>query len=126
MILLQEGPLSVEAAFDAVRRDDCGAVALFVGTVRSPAPVLEYSAHREFAGAELARIEAEAAQRWPGGRPYIAHRLGAVARGEASVIVAVSTPHRAEAFEACRYLIEQIKARAPIWKKEGDRWVSNR
>lgn len=126
MIVIQEAPLAVEAALDAVRRDECGGVALFVGTVRSPAPVLEYSAHREFAEAELARIEAETTQKWPGGRVYIAHRLGAVARGEASVIVAASTAHRAEAFDACRYLIEQLKARAPIWKKEEDRWVSNR
>ena len=126
MIVLQETPLAIQDAYEAVRRDDCGAVAVFVGTVRSPASKIDYTAHRELAEAELTRIGDEAAAKWPGAGVYIAHRLGELPTGEASVIVAASTPHRAEAFEACRYLIEQLKQRAPIWKKEEGRWVSNR
>ncbi len=126
-------PLSIDEAYAAVRRDDCGAVALFVGAVRDhhdgkKVTRISYSAFKEMAEKEFARIGAEASARWPIGAVYIAHRTGPLAIGDASVVIAVSAPHRAEAFEACRHAIEALKKMAPIWKEEfyetGKAWIS--
>lgn len=126
-------PLSVDEAYAAVRRDDCGAVALFVGTVRDhhdgkKVTSISYTAFREMAEKEFARIAAEAQARWKVGAVYVAHRTGKLAIGDASVVIAVSSAHRAEAFEACRHVIEALKKMAPIWKEEfyetGKAWVS--
>jgi molybdopterin synthase catalytic subunit len=126
-------PLSIDEAYAAVRRPDCGAVALFVGTVRDHhdgkrVKSLSYSAFKEMAEKEFAAIAAEAEKRWKTGAVYIAHRTGPLAIGDASVVIAVSSGHRAEAFEACRYAIETLKKMAPIWKEEfydtGKAWVS--
>jgi molybdopterin synthase catalytic subunit len=126
-------PLSIDEAYAAVRRDDCGAVALFAGVVRDhhdgkKVLSISYSAFREMAEKEFARIAEEAARRWPVGAVYIAHRTGKLAIGDASVVIAVSAPHRAEAFEACRHAIEALKKMAPIWKEEfyegGKAWIS--
>jgi molybdopterin synthase catalytic subunit len=100
-----------------------GAVCLFVGTVRNenggrPVLHLEYEAYEEMALAEMERIAAEVAGRWPVSAVQIIHRLGRIEIGEASVAVAVTSPHRAEAFEACRHAIDTLKATVPIWKKE--------
>lgn len=125
--------LSIDEAYAAVRRDDCGAVALFVGTVRDhhdgkKVTQISYSAFKEMAEKEFARIGAEAASRWKTGAVYIAHRTGALKIGDASVVIAVSSAHRAEAFEACRHAIEALKKLAPIWKEEfyetGKAWIS--
>jgi molybdopterin synthase catalytic subunit len=133
MIKVTDAPLSVDEAMAEVKRPDCGAVAVFVGTVRNhhdgkKVLRLSYSAFKEMAEKELARIAAEATKRWPIGAVHLAHRTGALAIGDASVVVAVSAPHRAEAFEACRYAIEELKKTAPIWKEEltdtGKQWVS--
>lgn len=126
-------PLSIDEAYAAVRRDDCGAVALFVGTVRDhhegkKVLSISYSAFKEMAEKEFAKIGGEASARWKTGAVYIAHRTGKLAIGEASVVIAVSAAHRAEAFEACRHAIEALKKMAPIWKEEftetGRAWVS--
>jgi molybdopterin synthase catalytic subunit len=127
-------PLSVEEAYRAVLRNDCGAVDVFVGTVRDhhegKAVVdLSYTAYKEMAEAEFGRIAAEAAGKWRIGKVYVAHRTGRLGIGEASVVIAVSAPHRAESFEACRYVIEELKKRAPVWKEEfyaagGKAWVT--
>ena len=128
-----ETPLSLDEAYQAVRRPDCGAVALFVGTVRDhhegkSVVSLSYSAFKEMAEKEFAKIGAEIAGKWAVGAVYIAHRTGKLAIGDASVIIAVSSAHRAEAFEACRHAIETLKKTAPIWKEEfydeGKAWVS--
>jgi molybdopterin synthase catalytic subunit len=125
--------LSLDEAYAAVRRPDCGAVALFVGTVRDhhegkAVTSLSYTAFQEMAEKEFAKIAAEAASKWPLGAVYIAHRTGKLQIGDASVIIAVSAGHRAEAFEACRFAMEQLKKTAPIWKEEfydqGKAWVS--
>jgi molybdopterin synthase catalytic subunit len=79
---------------------------------------LEYEAHPALAEKALAEIEAEARGRWPVGELAVVHRLGRLDVGDVSVAIAVSCPHRAEAFEACRYIIERLKERVPIWKKE--------
>ena len=126
-------PLSIDEAYDAVRRPDCGATALFAGVVRDhhdgkEVVSISYSAFKEMAEKEFARIAGEAVGRWKVGAVYIAHRTGKLAIGDASVVIAVSAPHRAEAFDACRHAIEALKKMAPIWKEEfyvaGKAWVS--
>jgi molybdopterin synthase catalytic subunit len=108
---------------------------VFLGTTRAEtAPdgrqllALDYDAYPEMAVAQLHRLVAAARGRWPVTKAAVLHRLGRVAVGEPSVIIAVSTPHRADAFEACRFLIDQLKVDVPIWKQEiwdvgGGTWV---
>jgi molybdopterin synthase catalytic subunit len=131
-VLLTEEPLSLDAAFRAVLDPACGGTALFVGTTRSPnhgreVDELRYEAFAELARPGMERIGREAAARHGLGAVYLAHRTGVVGPGEASVVVAASAPHRAEAFAGCRELIDELKASVPIWKKElwsgGGRWV---
>ena len=120
---------------DQVVKPEHGGTATFVGTVRrgpgdGPVVAIEYSAYEEMAEAEFSRIVNRAAERWPGARVEIRHRLGRVPTGEASVAVAVSAPHRAEAFDACRLVIEELKKNVPIWKREilddgASRWRHN-
>ena len=133
MYKIQSEPLTLDEAYASVRRDDCGAVALFVGTVRNQhegrtVRGLSYTAFKEMAERQFAAIAAEAAAQWKIGAVYIAHRTGRLEIGEASVIIAVSAPHRAEAFAACRHAIEALKKVAPIWKEEfydsGKAWIS--
>ena len=108
---------------EEVRRPDCGAVVTFLGTVRDltgarVTVALDYEAYPEMAEKKLAEIEAETRARWPVGAIVLMHRLGHLDVGDISVAVAVSCPHRAQAFEACRYAIDRLKELAPIWKKE--------
>jgi len=79
---------------------------------------IEYTAYDDMAEAELQRIVADARERWPGARIALRHRLGRVAVGEPSIAIVAAAPHRAQAFEACRYVIEEVKHRLPVWKKE--------
>jgi molybdopterin synthase catalytic subunit len=100
-----------------------GGTALFLGTVRrapedGPVARIEYTAYEEMVVAEFDRILAEARERWPNGRVAACHRLGAVPAGEASIAIAAAMPHRADAFAACRYVIEEVKRRLPVWKRE--------
>ncbi len=133
MFKITADPLSIDEAYAAVRRDGCGAVALFAGTVRDhhegkKVVSISYTAFKEMAEKEFARIAAEASAQWQIGAVYIAHRTGRLGIGDASVVIAVSAPHRAEAFAACRHAIEELKKAAPIWKEEfygtGKAWVS--
>lgn len=110
-----------------------GGVVLFLGTVRDHSPDrpgvthLEYEAYGEVVEQKIASIVAEARERWPVARAAAVHRLGSLPVGEVSVGVAVGSVHRADAFAAGRYLIDELKRRAPIWKKEhwpgGAEWV---
>jgi molybdopterin synthase catalytic subunit len=110
-----------------------GGTVVFLGTVRRSAEdgdvaAIEYSAYDEMAEAELGRIVAETMARWPEARVTLRHRIGLVPLGEASVAIVAAAPHRAEAYAASRFLIEETKRRAPIWKKERlvsgqSRWV---
>ncbi len=107
----------------SVEASSAGAVLTFAGTVRNEhlgreVTAIEYHAYEPMALKELARIEEEAARRWTVARVSIVHRLGLLKVGETSVLIAVSSPHRAEGFEALRFAIEEIKKSAPIWKKE--------
>ena len=109
-----------------------GAQCVFRGVVRrdsdlDPVQMPQYEAYTDMAASQLQGMAQEATTRWPGARIAVEHRLGSVPLGEASVVIAVGTPHRAEAFACCRYLIEELKHRVPIWKKEigvsSARWV---
>jgi molybdopterin synthase catalytic subunit len=108
---------------DTLSPDD-GAALLFWGVVRNqndgrPVRHLEYSAYAEMAEREMRRIADEARERFGTGAIRVIHRTGSLAIGEASVAIAVASPHRAEAYEASRYVIEQLKQRVPVWKREG-------
>lgn len=128
-------PLMLETLVDAVAGHDpaaLGAVTSFLGVVRSEnlgrrVTHLEYEAYEPLAIRTLERIRGEALERWPSVRLAVHHRIGRLAVGEASVAIAAASPHRAEAFAACRYTIERIKQIAPIWKREyfegGDVWI---
>ena len=130
---LTEAPLDPARLLAEVASPGCGGAVLFLGTVRSSAEDgdiegIEYSAYHEMAETEISRIVGEALGRWPGARLAVRHRLGWVGTSEASVAVAVACPHRADAFAASRFVIDEIKRSVPIWKRErlasGDtRWV---
>lgn len=111
------------AVLARVGRPEDGAVAFFAGVVRNenegrPVSGMEYEGYDEMAREELAAIVAEAAERAGTDRIAAVHRLGRLALGEVSVAIAVSAPHRAEAFTAARHIIEEIKKRLPLWKRE--------
>src|SRR5215470_4504727 len=121
MARLVRDPIGLEA-LQAVTPAD-GALCTFVGVVRAenggrPVTRLEYEAYEPMALAMMDEIEAEVRRLWPVTDVRLVHRLGGLAIGEASVAVAVAAPHRAEAFAACRFAIDTLKARVPIWKKE--------
>jgi molybdopterin synthase catalytic subunit len=122
---LSTDELPIGAACEWAVRPDCGAVVLFSGTARDHADgrhgvtELHYEAYEEHVLPRLERIAASLRHRWPMiGRVVLLHRVGALAVGTSSVVVAVSAPHRPEAFEAARFGIDALKATAPIWKKE--------
>jgi molybdopterin synthase catalytic subunit len=130
MVRLVREAIGIEA-LQAVSPGD-GALCLFLGVVRNenagrPVTHLEYEAYEEMALAVMDGIEAETRRRWAVTDVRLVHRLGRLAIGEASVAVAVAAPHRAEAFAACRFAIDALKAKAPIWKKEfyadGSAWL---
>lgn len=124
-IALAADTLPVTEALNWASRTGCGAVVTFCGTVRDnsdgrPGVVeLEYEAYTEQVEPRLAAVAAAARARWQDiGRIALLHRIGKLAVGEVSVVVVVSTPHRAEAFEAARFCIDTLKASVPIWKRE--------
>jgi len=119
-----EAPIDTSALIDEVGRPDSGATVLFIGTVRDHSPGkeavthLDYEVYAEQVAPKIREIIDEAARQWPILSVVVEHRSGAVTLGEASVAVAVSTAHRSDAFAAARFLIDELKTRAPIWKKE--------
>ena len=113
---------------------DTGGIVSFVGNVRATArghdiEYLEYEAYPEMAEREMEKIVTEAAEQWPGTRVAIAHRVGHLEIGEAAVVVVAASAHRGEAFAACRFAIDTLKVRVPIWKREvasdGAYWVDD-
>jgi len=130
--LVTSAPLDVAGASALVSTRDDGAVTTFVGLVRHHnvgrrVLWLEYEAYEPLAVKAFQQIASEAAARWVDARLAIHHRTGRIEIGEASVVVAAASPHRAEAFAACRYAIERLKQIAPIWKHEhfdgGEVWI---
>jgi molybdopterin synthase catalytic subunit len=123
MFRLTRDPIDYHALTDAVRSPHCGAVVLFLGTVRDltgqqVTVFLDYDAYAPMAEKKLQEIEQEVRKRWTVGDVALVHRLGRLDVGEVSVAVAVSCPHRGEAFDACRFAIDTLKELVPIWKKE--------
>jgi molybdopterin synthase catalytic subunit len=135
IIRITPEPLDAEAirALEAaVTYPGAGGVVTFAGVVRDNARgkrvrSLEYDAYPEMAERQMGEIAAEVGRRWPECGLAMVHRIGPMAIGEASVVIVAACPHRAEAFEACRYAIDTLKASVPIWKKEfyedGESWV---
>lgn len=120
---LVDRPIDAAALLAEVQRSANGATVLFVGTVREvndgrSVSGLEYSAYAPMAEREMAAIVAEAAARWGTDDVAVEHRVGVLGLGEASVVIAVAHPHRGEAYEASRYVIEELKRRVPVWKRE--------
>ncbi|MFI9305581.1 molybdenum cofactor biosynthesis protein MoaE [Streptomyces triculaminicus] len=132
LLAVRDAPLSLDEVFAAVGDDAAGGTALFVGTVRdhdggADVAGLGYSAHPS-AEAELRRVAEKVAADFPVRALAAVHRVGELAVGDLAVVVAVSCPHRAEAFEACRRLIDDLKLEVPIWKHQtfadgSDEWV---
>jgi len=122
----------VRRAEDEAGEGRHGAVAVFIGNVRGEnlgrrVVELHYEAYVPLALATFGTIAAEVGESWPGVRIAIRHRVGRIAVGDASIVIAAASPHRAEAFQACRYVIERVKQIAPIWKREifdgGEAWI---
>ena len=132
LISITADPLDPQPFIEHVRRDESGALALFLGVVRSQnlgrrVLHLEYDAYPQMAEKKLREIAEEIMTRWPISDIAIAHRTGRLEVGETSLVVVVSSPHRHEAFEACQHAVNRIKEVAPIWKKEvwegGEAWI---
>ncbi len=132
MVRIQREPIDGQALIEEVLTAGDGAVTLFLGTVRDhnqgrAVLRLEYSAYEEMALSELGRVRDQALERFEINAAVAVHRLGVLEIGEASVAVAVAAPHRAAAFDACRFVIDTLKRTVPIWKKEsfegGEVWV---
>lgn len=129
---LTEGPVNLTSVVVAVVDERAGAIATFLGTVRAQSRgreviALEYEAYEEMADDVMAEIAADVTERYELCKVAITHRLGRVEVGETSVAIAVSAPHRQDALAACADVIEALKARVPLWKKElyegGEEWI---
>jgi len=132
LISITHERLDRDALVAAVSHPGVGGIVLFEGVVRDNARgkqvrYLEYDVYPEMAVQQIREIVAEAERRWGVERVAVAHRVGRLEIGEASVIIVVASPHRGEAFDACRYIIDTLKTTVPIWKKEvaanGEEWV---
>ena len=135
MVALTADRIDAAALEASVSGPGNGAILVFAGVARNAnrgreVLGLEYEAYAPMALAEMSRIEAEVEARWPGMQVAMVHRTGLVGIGEASVVIAVGSPHRDEAYQASRYLIDELKARVPVWKREryadGSDWIANR
>ncbi|MFK7920515.1 MAG: molybdenum cofactor biosynthesis protein MoaE [Bacteroidia bacterium] len=132
-IELSEAPLVPQKAIDQVADDACGAIDVFIGTVRNSTQHksverLEFEAYASMAKKEMRKIALLAKEKWPVKNIAMHHRHGILAIGEIAVVIAVSTPHRKASFEACQFAIDSLKESVPIWKKEvfedGEVWVA--
>lgn len=129
---LTRHPLDVAELLAEVQSPERGGTCVFLGTVRNDGDVtgIEYSAYEAMALEEIARIVSDAEGQWPDARVMLQHRLGLIPVGEASIAIVAAAPHRAEAFAACRFVIEEVKKRLPVWKKEvradgSEAWVAH-
>lgn len=120
---VSEKTIEISDAYQFVQSETAGGINFFVGTIRNhnegkTVESLEYHIYDDMVLKEFLKITNEAREKWPVEKIYVNHRKGALKIGDVAVVVAVSTVHRSEAFEACRYIIDELKHRAPIWKKE--------
>ncbi|HEY5690364.1 MAG TPA: molybdenum cofactor biosynthesis protein MoaE [Cyclobacteriaceae bacterium] len=135
MIKITEKAIDVQKVIETASSLNAGAVNVFIGTVRNKSHDknvvwLEYEAYEAMAVAEIRKIIDEASHKWDLLGWAVSHRIGTLKPGEIAVVVAVSAPHRKESFEACQFIIDNVKAKTPIWKKEvfedGEEWVDAR
>lgn len=133
MIRLSRDKIKVEDVIASVTSNDAGAIDVFIGTVRNQTKNkkvirLEFEAYESMAIKELEIIQNKAKEKWPILKISIVHAIGVLEIGAIPVVIAVATPHRNEAFEACKFVIDELKKTVPIWKKEfyedGEIWVS--
>lgn len=137
-VILQDAPLDAGAMIATAAEAATGATAVFIGTARNSSSArpgtevtrLDYEAYIPMAETAICTIADETVDKFGVLNVLVRHRVGTLAIGEAAVVVVISAPHRAAAFDACRYVIEELKKRAPIWKKEvfndGSEWVNAR
>ncbi|MEH7074566.1 molybdenum cofactor biosynthesis protein MoaE [Neobacillus drentensis] len=134
MYEISKEPINIQAVIDKVVQREAGAITTFIGTVRELTKgkktlFLIYEAYEAMAVKKLEQIGQEIEQRWEGAHVAITHRVGRLEITDVAVVIAVSTPHRNDAYEANRYAIERIKEIVPIWKKEhweeGEAWMGN-
>jgi len=135
LVALSEEPLDPTAIAEGVRSTGDGALVVFEGIVREQSRgrqvrALVYEAYGSMAKKQIEQLAEEAARRWPISKLAVVHRTGTLQVGEVSVVIAVGAPHRGEAFDACEWLIDELKRTVPIWKKEiyteGEAWVDDR
>jgi molybdopterin synthase catalytic subunit len=133
LVQITDLPIEPEVVINLVKTDDSGAVNVFIGTVRNSTQnrevvKLEFEAYESMAIKELQKIADQVKARWPVNEIAIYHRVGELAIADVPVVIAVSTPHRKQGFEACQFAIDMLKMAVPIWKKEifadGEEWVS--
>ncbi|MFT4033389.1 MAG: molybdenum cofactor biosynthesis protein MoaE [Siphonobacter sp.] len=133
MIAITDQPIDIQVCLNAVRSDRAGAVDVFIGTVRNhnnskEVVRLEYESFDSMAIRKMNELAEEAKRRWPVEKIAIVHRKGVLQIAEVAVVIAVATPHRSDAFEACKWLIDTLKEVVPIWKKEiyesGEEWLA--
>ena len=133
MVALTTDPIDVMSALHYLQSEQAGAIDFFLGVVRDntqerPVDRLDYEAYDRMALSEMQKIVDTATTQWPVLRCAVIHRTGTLYIGEIAVLIGVATAHRADAFDACRYIIDTIKQTVPIWKKEiftdGDVWVN--
>ncbi|OLO27335.1 molybdenum cofactor biosynthesis protein MoaE [Alkalihalophilus pseudofirmus] len=131
---ITDQPIHIEEVVGKVIHPHAGAINTFIGTVRELTKgkktlFLQYEAYVSMAEKKLAQIGKEIEQKWPEARTAITHRIGRLEISDIAVVLAVSTPHRADSYEASRYAIERIKEIVPIWKKEhwedGEAWIGD-
>jgi molybdopterin synthase catalytic subunit len=134
LFVITKEPISIEEVVKKVIRPEAGAVTTFIGTVREftngkRTLFLQYEAYVSMAEKKLAQIGEEIKEKWPEAHVAITHRIGKLDISDIAVVIAVSTPHRKDAYEANQYAIERIKQIVPIWKKEhlenGEKWIGN-
>ena len=133
LVKITDSPIDPNYVIDLVKTPDSGAVNIFVGTVRNSTKnrevkKLEFEAYEDMAIKEIDKIINQVKKKWPVRSMAIYHRVGVLDIGDIPVVIAVSTPHRKQGFEACQYAIDTLKETVPIWKKEifadGEQWVS--
>ncbi|MDN5217166.1 molybdenum cofactor biosynthesis protein MoaE [Fulvivirgaceae bacterium BMA12] len=133
MIKLTKDPIQVDEVINSVYDDGAGAVDVFIGSVRNKTEKkkvvkLIFEAYEKMAISEMEKIAKKTMEKWPVCKLSIVHRIGTLNLGELPVVIAVSTPHRSDAFAACRFIIDTLKETVPIWKKEifedGEVWVA--
>ncbi|MCB0739181.1 MAG: molybdenum cofactor biosynthesis protein MoaE [Bacteroidetes bacterium] len=132
-IQILETPLSVQDCTTFVTDESCGAIDVFIGTVRNQTKgkkveYLDFEAYKSMAIKEMQKIAEATSAKWPVAKIAMHHRVGKLKLKELAVVIAISTPHRQASFEACKFCIDQLKETVPIWKKEvfedGEVWVA--